>query len=199
MRKGQRGFTLIELMIAVSVVGLLAGIAVPNFVRYQLKSRTAEARTNIAAIKTGQEAFRASYDFYANLADNGSPAPGPQKEMWQDNACRPSCSRANPFACREFDCIGFVPNGPVYYRYQSHAIPEPMAPKDFCVAAVSDLDGDGNLGGFEYQSANTSVMGQAGNAMAGRGIINCPIIDTPACGQAMPLVDGVTNCAPGVY
>ena len=58
MRK-QEGFTLIELMIVVAIIGILAAIAIPNFIQYQMRSRTSEAKTNLSAIKTANFAFQA--------------------------------------------------------------------------------------------------------------------------------------------
>lgn len=64
MVKMQKGFTLIELMIVVAIIGILAAIAIPNFLRFQAKSKQAEAKTNLGAIGTTAEAFRAEYDTY---------------------------------------------------------------------------------------------------------------------------------------
>ena len=76
---GKKGFTLIELMIVVAIIGILAAIAIPNFLRYQTKSKQTEAKTSLGAIGTNAEAYRAEADTYntnfAHLgwATNGTP------------------------------------------------------------------------------------------------------------------------------
>ncbi len=60
----KKGFTLIELMIVVAIIGILAAIAIPNFMNYQCKAKQSEAKSNLGTIRTNQEAYRAEYDTY---------------------------------------------------------------------------------------------------------------------------------------
>ena len=69
MRQNTKGFSLVELMIVVAIIGILAAIAIPNFVAMQLKSKRAEVPSNVSGIKTAELAYDASFDgFQANSA-----------------------------------------------------------------------------------------------------------------------------------
>ena len=60
----QRGFSLIELMIVVALIGILAAIAIPNFLTYQARAKQSEAKTNLAAIHTAAVIYFAEQNTY---------------------------------------------------------------------------------------------------------------------------------------
>jgi type IV pilus assembly protein PilA len=65
LKKAQRGFTLIELMIVVAIIGILAAIAIPNFIRFQARSKQSEAKTNLKAVFTGQKSYFGEKDAFS--------------------------------------------------------------------------------------------------------------------------------------
>jgi type IV pilus assembly protein PilE len=68
-----KGFTLIELMVTLAIVGILAIIAIPSFTEQIAKSRRAEAMRGLGDLQLRQERWRASNTSYATYANLGSP------------------------------------------------------------------------------------------------------------------------------
>lgn len=62
--KGESGFTLVELMIVVAIIGVLSAVAVPNFKKYQAKAKSSEAKVQLAAAYTAEQAFYGDYGIY---------------------------------------------------------------------------------------------------------------------------------------
>ncbi len=67
MKKIMKGFTLIELMIVVAIIGILAAIAIPNFIKFQARSKQSEAKANLKAMYTAEKAYFQEKDTYTNL------------------------------------------------------------------------------------------------------------------------------------
>ena len=65
--RSKKGFTLIELMIVVAIIGILAAIAIPNFLRFQAKSKQSEAKTNLGGIFTAMTSYFSEHNSFADL------------------------------------------------------------------------------------------------------------------------------------
>ncbi len=98
--RGKKGFTLIELMIVVAIIGILAAIAIPQFLRFQAKSKQSEARTILSGIYTAETAYFAEQNTFR--AAKSSPA---------------NTSSPEELAGSDFTHIGYVPASfPKYYK-----------------------------------------------------------------------------------
>ena len=142
------GFTLIELMIVVAIIGILAAIAIPNFLNFQLRSRAGEGKTNIAGIRTAQEAYAAEFATFIGAAATPGGALSSDKQNWPAPVVPPV----------GFDLIGWFPEGEVYYNYNvvvnPAGCPAPMTPCNlYTVEAVSDIDNDGAVNTWGYVKA----------------------------------------------
>jgi type IV pilus assembly protein PilA len=69
MNQLKRGFTLIELMIVVAIIGLLAALAIPNFIKFQARSKQSEARSNLKAVFTAEKSYYGDKQIFVDLLD----------------------------------------------------------------------------------------------------------------------------------
>jgi prepilin-type N-terminal cleavage/methylation domain-containing protein len=148
------GFTLLELMVVVAVIGVLATIAMPLLSRYQLRSKTAEGKTNLAAIRVLEEGFYSEYETYRSA--NAEPAAIP-------GALAAHFDGVNS----DFGDLGFEPEGRVYFSY---GVAVSADGSGFTADAAADIDADGFVQYWGYANpdgSGTSVAGKIGCNVAG--------------------------------
>jgi len=81
-KKNQKGFTLIELMIVIAIIGILAAIAIPQFAAYRMKSYNSAALSDVRNFNTSQASFFADWQVFggaggaADAVQTGPSIPG---------------------------------------------------------------------------------------------------------------------------
>ncbi len=102
----KRGFTLIELMIVVAIIGILAAIAIPNFIKFQARSKQGEAKTNLKSAFTAEKSYYAEKDQFASIGLVGfAPEQGNRYSYFGTSACTSGIWARPGGTTGAYDCI----------------------------------------------------------------------------------------------
>lgn len=170
LAKKKAGFTLLELMIVVAILGILAAVAIPAFMTYIRRSKTAEANTNVEKLFTAAATYFGKQitdgpGVLANVLSQSTVAaippnpaiPTSNKQQLDFTVWNPA-DNTHPTTA-----LGFTIADPVYYSYFSTsagaATGVGVTPGQYTFYARGDLDGD----------ADTSLFSQAVGVIAAGG------------------------------
>ncbi len=168
--RNSKGFTLIELMIVVAIIGILAAVAIPAFMKYIRRSKTTEATMNVRKLFDSSVAY-----FESERSDTagsilakqfpGSIALTPTTKCCTaaGEKCAPTPSIWNDTA-GGWASLNFSVDDPHYYQYRYDSTGTGSA-ANFKAWAHGDLDCDGTFSSFQRAGnvlADFSVSGGAG-------------------------------------
>jgi type IV pilus assembly protein PilA len=174
MKKIAKGFTLIELMIVVAIIGILAAIAIPNFVKYQLRSKFSESSSNMEGLRKAEEALAQGERMVAQGATIiPDYAPG---QYWDLTAVRMPAAAAGVVGTAKIVWLAtdlepaqladWQVEGATYFAYQvfvdtANCPGSPLTTESgmcYSIGAISDIDGDANSEATPANLGQTALM-----------------------------------------
>lgn len=171
-KHSDRGFTLLELMVVVAIVGLLSAVAIPSFMKYIASAKSAEADESIQRIALGARTY------YMDATIGRGPAGALEPSQFPETTgLTPilSCCAAVDARCVPAQTaweqptwrgLQFAMTDPHYYRYEFFSTGTRES-SVFTARAFGDLDCDGNFSTFEtygyVQIAGNDISIQGGS------------------------------------
>jgi len=144
MKKQQKGFTLIELMIVVAIIGILAAIAIPAFLEYMNSGKGTEAELNLNKLAKSAKIYRQKNGTYPSASEGPIPGDGTQAGgscavptgAYTSGTFLPTRTAGGPFELLDFT----IGDG---FRYDYEWVGDGGAGTAFTAQALGDLDCDG--------------------------------------------------------
>lgn len=139
--QNQRGFTLIELMVVVAIIGILASIAIPNFLKYMARSRQSEAKTNLGGIFVSETSYYGDNSRYGSFNEVGfvlatSTGGTSNRYTYRSPAAGGAATSSGTPG------IDLIPAGVGANEPENTVSPSGAGPGSFTATATANIDGD---------------------------------------------------------